>query len=411
MIPLQLVATFVFITTIILILSKRNWGWIPIILVKFLEEILGGLVGWKETEQNFKRAEHKTFLTVNHIKNKEFNGAFETSSELICLGIQSILQDDLTRPFEIEEEEASLLHFPKEILNLPFYLFGLGFRWLFLFPLRICFMMFTVLFLTISSGFCVMIDAEKKHYRYCGITFAKLFNASTGLLVNFHDKKNRPRFPGVAVANHLSANDVMTIYSGCEYDGVGYTITGQSHGGFVKYLYKYGGKLTPLLLVDRACDKNRNALHQAIVNHSKSKDEDAYPVLLFPEGYCSNNKTVLQFRKAIFDGQTTIYPIAMKQNSRFGDAFWSEDTFIPYLVRIMTSWCTIIDIYYLPPMYKETKENDEQFAKRVQTAIATKLSVDALPFDGKLKSEKERLKYKEKLQSGLAEKLLPLASM
>ena len=167
---------------------------------------------------------------------------------------------------------------------------------------------------------------------YCGITFAKLFNLSTGLIVSFHDKRNRPRFPGergnltllwslssilgVAVANHLSANDVMTIYSGCEYDGVGYTITGQSHGGFVKYLYKYGGKLTPLLLVDRACDKNRNALKQAIVEYTKSKNENSYPVLLFPEGYCSNNKTVLQFRKAIFDGQTAIYPIAMKQNSR-----------------------------------------------------------------------------------------------
>uniref|UniRef100_A0A1I7U0Z4 PlsC domain-containing protein n=2 Tax=Caenorhabditis tropicalis TaxID=1561998 RepID=A0A1I7U0Z4_9PELO len=268
------------------------------------------------------------------------------------------------------------------------------------------FLAFSMLFLAISSGICVTMDAEKKHFRYCGITFAKLFNMSTGLLVNFHDKRNRPRFPGVAVANHLSANDVMTIYSGCDYDGVGYTITGQSHGGIVKYFYKYGGKLTPLLLVNRECDKNRNALLQAIVEHSKSKDEDAYPVLLFPEGYCSNNKSVLQFRKAIFDGQSAIYPIAMKQDSRFGDVFWYEHTFLPYLIRIMTSWCTLIDIYYLPPMYKEKTETEEQFAKRVQNAIAAKISVDALPYDGKLKSEKERLKYKEKLQTCLADKLL-----
>ena len=31
--------------------------------------------------------------------------------------------------------------------------------------------------------------------------------------------------------------------------------------------------------------------------------------------------------------------------------------------------------------------------------------MDALPFDGKLKSEKERMKYKEKLQACLAGKL------
>ncbi|UMM40535.1 hypothetical protein L5515_017124 [Caenorhabditis briggsae] len=407
MLSLQFLAIFIFITSILLVLLKRSWGCIPMILVRILEEVLGGLVGWKGQEETFgKRAsDKKSFLTVDHLKNKNFENSFEASTELIGLGIQSILQDDLTRPFQIEEEEASLLHFPKETLNLPFYVFGLGFRWGFLFPIRVCFMVFSVLFLTISSVICVVLNAEMKYFRYCGITFAKLFNLSTGLIVNFHDKKNRPRVPGVAVANHLSANDVMTIYSGCDYDGVGYTITGQSHGGFVKYLYKYGGKLTPLLLVDRACDKNRNALLQAIVEHSKKTEKDTYPVLLFPEGYCSNNKAVLQFRKAIFNGETAIYPIAMKQNSRFGDAFWSEDTFIPYLIRIMTSWCSIIDMYYLPAMYKESSESEEQFAKRVQCAIAAKLSVDALPFDGKLKSEKEREKYKGKLQACLAEKL------
>lgn len=49
-------------------------------------------------------------------------------------------------------------------------------------------------------------------------------------------------------------------------------------------------------------------------------------------------------------------------------------------------------------------ESEEEFAKRVQTAIASKLSVDALPFDGKLKSAKEQLKYREKLQACLAAK-------
>lgn len=376
------------------------------ILVRILQEILGGLVGWKTEKESCKRAEHKTFLTVDHLQNSEYKNTFEASSELICLGIQSILQDDLSRPFEIEEEEASLLHFPKERLNLPFYIFGFGFRWGFLFPLRLCFLVFSMLFLSLSSGLCVMINAQKKYFRYSAITFAKLFNVSTGLIVNFHDKKNRPKFPGVAVANHLSASDVMTLFSGCDYEGAGYTITGQSHGGFVKLLYKHGAKLTTLLLVDRACDKNRDALHKAIVAHCKREDENEYPVLLFPEGYCSNNKAVLQFRRAIFDGQTAIHPIAMKQNSRFGDFYWSEDTFIPYLIRLMTSWCTIIDVYYLPVMFKETSETTEQFAKRVQHAIATKLSVDALPFDGKLKSEKEQLKYKEKLQACLAAKLL-----
>lgn len=42
-----------------------------------------------------------------------------------------------------------------------------------------------------------------------------------------------------------------------------------------------------------------------------------YPVLLFPEGFCSNMTTVLQFRKAVFTGEVPVYPIAVSQNARY----------------------------------------------------------------------------------------------
>ncbi|CAI2356446.1 unnamed protein product [Caenorhabditis sp. 36 PRJEB53466] len=368
---------------------KRSWGLIPIALVKILEDLLGSIVGWKEKENDCSRPGSKTFLTTNHVQQANYHHPFEASSDLFCLGIQSIVQDDLTRPFVIEQEEASLLRYPKERTNVPFYLIGFAFRWGFLFPLRVALMIAAIVFLITSATTCVFLNAEQKYFRYCAITFAKLFSISTGLILNFHDKKNRPKFPGVAVANHLSANDIMTIYAGCDYDGKGYTITGQTHGGYLSCIIN---------------DNDRMSLQRAVVEHSKKKDESAYPVLLFPEGYCSNSKAVLQFRKGLFDGHAPIYPIALKQDTRFGNAFWAENTYLPYLVRLMASWCSIIDICYLEPMLKFDTETDEEFAKRVQNAIATKLSVEALPFDGKLKSEKERSKYREKLQACFAAK-------
>lgn len=51
---------------------------------------------------------------------------------------------------------------------------------------------------------------------------------------------------------------------------------------------------------------------------------------------------------------TTIYPIAMKYDSRFGDAFWnsSQQGWFEYLMQMMTSWAIICHVWYLPPMVK-----------------------------------------------------------
>ncbi|PIO56704.1 hypothetical protein TELCIR_21895, partial [Teladorsagia circumcincta] len=106
------------------------------------------------------------------------------------------------------------------------------------------------------------------------------------------------------------------------------------------------------------------------------------PVLLFPEGYCSNNTQVLQFRKAIFEDGIKIYPIAIKQDSRFGDAFWYENTFNWYLFRVMCSWATPVDVTYLPPMTRLPRETNVQFAARAQAAISEVVGVRAGAFGG-----------------------------
>lgn len=35
-------------------------------------------------------------------------------------------------------------------------------------------------------------------------------------------------------------------------------------------------------------------------------------VLMFPEGYCTNNTSVLQFRKAVFEKDIRIHPVAIR---------------------------------------------------------------------------------------------------
>ncbi|KAL3070352.1 hypothetical protein niasHS_015591 [Heterodera schachtii] len=56
-----------------------------------------------------------------------------------------------------------------------------------------------------------------------------------------------------------------------------------------------------------------------------------------------------------FKVNAPIYPIAMKYDSRFGDAFWnsSEQSYFRYLLQMMTSWALICHVWYWPPMTKE----------------------------------------------------------
>ncbi|KAL3081795.1 hypothetical protein niasHS_012883 [Heterodera schachtii] len=56
-----------------------------------------------------------------------------------------------------------------------------------------------------------------------------------------------------------------------------------------------------------------------------------------------------------FKVNAPIYPIAMKYDSRFGDAFWnsSEQSYFRYLLQMITSWALICHVWYWPPMTKE----------------------------------------------------------
>jgi 1-acyl-sn-glycerol-3-phosphate acyltransferase len=68
-----------------------------------------------------------------------------------------------------------------------------------------------------------------------------------GVIAFFYGHENRPRPPGIAISNHLSANDIMVIASDIERgQRFLYTVTGQQHSGvigFIQSLVSVGSKL------------------------------------------------------------------------------------------------------------------------------------------------------------------------
>ncbi len=104
------------------------------------------------------------------------------------------------------------------------------------------------------------------------------------------------------------------------------------------------------------------------------EDPTKLPILIFPEGTCINNTSVMQFKKGSFEVGGVIYPVAIKYDARFGDAFWnsSQDGMLTYIFKMMTSWAIVADVWYLPPMHRKDGENAIDFANRVKGEIARK---------------------------------------
>ena len=84
-------------------------------------------------------------------------------------------------------------------------------------------------------------------------------------------------------------------------------------------------------------------------------DPEKLPILIFPEGTCINNTSIMQFKKGSFEVGGAIYPVAIKYDPKFGEAFWNSTKYnmLTYIYMMMTSWAIVCDVWYLPPMYRK----------------------------------------------------------
>ena len=107
----------------------------------------------------------------------------------------------------------------------------------------------------------------------------------------------------------------------------------------------------------------------------------------------SKMSTFIQSLSVKMQGFNFLKKLKLKRGFRLGDAFWKEDTFLPYMFRLMTSFAVIYHVKYLPPMRRKKSETAESFARRLQQRIAEANESDALPLDmGVLKKKSEQKK-------------------
>ncbi|XP_076253110.1 glycerol-3-phosphate acyltransferase 4 isoform X1 [Rhynchophorus ferrugineus] len=243
-------------------------------------------------------------------------------------------------------------------------------------------------------------DFKRLVNKYVAIMCFGVLSRSISSVITYHNVENRPKEGGICVANHTSPIDVLTLM--CDNC---YSLIGQRHGGFLGILQRALARASPHIWFERSEVRDKKFVIKRLKEHTS--DPKNPPILIFPEGTCINNTSVMQFKKGSFEVGTVIYPVAIKYDARFGDAFWNSSKYsmLHYLYMMMTSWAIVCDVWYLPPMQKKEGESSIDFANRVKSAIAKQGGLVDLVWDGQLKRYKAKKEWKERQQEEFSKRL------
>ncbi|CAL1261512.1 unnamed protein product [Larinioides sclopetarius] len=214
-------------------------------------------------------------------------------------------------------------------------------------------------------------------------------------------RENKAKGGGICVANHTSPIDVVIL--ACDNC---YALVGQNQGGLLGLLQRALARATSHVWFERFEIKDRSLVTKRLREHCQ--DSSKLPILIFPEGTCINNTSVMMFKKGSFEVGGIIYPAAIKYDPRFGDPFWnsSKQGYMHYLLMMMSSWAIVCDVWYLPPMHRQEGESSIDFSKRVKSVISKQGGLVDLEWDGQLKRLQVKKEWKELQQQEYSRKIM-----
>ncbi|XP_023409067.1 glycerol-3-phosphate acyltransferase 3 isoform X5 [Loxodonta africana] len=318
-------------------------------------------------------------------------------------GLEAIVEDEVTQRFSSEELVSwnlltrTNVNFQYISLRLTMvWVLGVIVRYCVLLPLRVTLAFIGVSFLVIGTTLVGQLpDSSFKNWlsELVHLTCCRICVRALSGVIRYHKRQYRPQKGGICVANHTSPLDVFILATdGC------YTMVGQANGGLMGIIQRAMVKACPHIWFERSEIKDRHLVTKRLREHIADKKK--LPILIFPEGTCINNTSVMMFKKGSFEIGGTIHPVAIKYNPQFGDVFWNSGKYsmVNYLLRIMTSWGIVCDVWYLPPMTRQEGEDAVRFANRVKSAIAVQGGLTELSWDGDLKRAKVKDIFKEEQQ-------------
>ncbi|CAD5118022.1 DgyrCDS6763 [Dimorphilus gyrociliatus] len=325
-------------------------------------------------------------------------------------GIESIIEDEVTQRFSAAElaswnllTRTNTYHQFISYRLTTLWFIGFFLRYFILFPFRLILIAFAIISLITGNTILGYLKAGvvKRWLTYrLHVTCMRLGSRAFSAVIRFHDKENKAKGGGICVANHTSPIDIIIL--GCDNM---YAMVGQQQGGLFGAIQKGFSRAESHIWFQRSEVKDREAVARRLKEHVS--DINKLPILIFPEGTCINNTSIMMFKKGSFEVGSTIYPVAIKYDSRFADPFWnsSQENFAKHLINILSSWAIVVDVWYLPPQTQREGESSVQFANRVKSYIAERGGLVDLNWDGGLKRAKPKPQMMQKQQEDFSRRL------
>uniref|UniRef100_A0A8C6P0Q0 1-acylglycerol-3-phosphate O-acyltransferase 9, like n=1 Tax=Nothobranchius furzeri TaxID=105023 RepID=A0A8C6P0Q0_NOTFU len=395
-------------TYMTLLMKTLKWATMKIQKANAEEQTLNGLI------QRGNGSMEKELEELRRSRPKPPVGGDFTLSDCFYFtrrGIESIVEDEVTQRFTSEELVSwNLLTRTNndfQYISLKLTLvYGLGIvvRYCILAPLRITLACIGLSWLVIGTSAVGLLPNWKIKLwlsEWVHIMCYRICARGLSATVHYHNRENKPKKGGICVANHTSPIDVVILCN----DG-GYAMVGQVHGGLMGVVQRAMVRACPHIWFERSEMKDR---HLVTKRFGAPQSICSRSCLIFA-GTCVNNTSVMMFKKGSFEIGTTIHPVAIKYDPKFGDAFWNSSKYsmVSYLLRMMTSWALVCNVWYLPAMHQQDGEDAVQFANRVKSAIAHQGGLVDLQWDGGLKRAKVKETFKEQQQKKYSSMILRL---
>lgn len=314
----------------------------------------------------------------------------------------AIVDDSFTRCFKSNPPEP----WNWNVYLFPLWCLGVAVRYGILFPTRVAIL--TAGWIVFFAGFLPVHFLIKGQWKWKRIIERKLvemmcsvFVTSWTGVVKYHGPRPSMRPHQVFVANHTSMIDFIILEQMSAF-----AVIMQKHPGWVGFIQKTILESVGCIWFNRTEVKDREVVARKLRAHIQGADNN--PLLIFPEGTCVNNDYTVMFKKGAFELGCAVCPVAIKYNKIFVDAFWNskKQSFTMHLVRLMTSWAVVCDVWYLEPQYLKPGETSIEFAERVRDMISVRAGLKKVPWDGYLKYFRPSPKLTERKQQIFAESVL-----
>eukprot|EP00127_Corallochytrium_limacisporum_P003099 Clim_evm28s146 gene=Clim_evmTU28s146 len=102
------------------------------------------------------------------------------------------------------------------------------------------------------------------------------------------------------------------------------------------------------------------------------------PLLVFPEGTCTNGSCLLQFKAGAFLPGLPVQPFLVTYDNKFSDLGWTVGSSLPWMIyRSMTQFHNYCKIEFLPVYYPDEAEQEDPklYAENVRRVMARAIDV------------------------------------